>query len=187
MAKTCALPGSFANCCWLMSSTAALWVKRRVQAAGSWSRPISREARRSRCVPTQALERMAASTSRNGGVALPVLLRQIADGRRKVAPGRRGMGELGAERIRPAAKRQHGLVARPGAPPAAAGRNRRPARPAGRRTAPAAPLIWRQTASTRLKAPRRQHRDLIDDEHLGLLDAGGEAAVGRRAGRDRGG
>ena len=26
---------------------------------------------------------------------------------------------------------------------------------------------------------RRQHRDLVDDEDLGLLDAGGEAAVGR--------
>jgi hypothetical protein len=30
-------------------------------------------------------------------VALPVLLRQIADGRRKVPPGRRDVGELRAE------------------------------------------------------------------------------------------
>ena len=47
------------------------------------------------------------------GVALPVLLGEIADGRRKVPPGGRGMGELRAERVRPAGKRQHGLVAVP--------------------------------------------------------------------------
>ena len=47
------------------------------------------------------------------GVALPVLLGEIADGRGKVPPGGRGVGELGAEGIRPAAKRQHGLVTVP--------------------------------------------------------------------------
>ena len=41
-------------------------------------------------------------------VALPVLLGQITDHGREIAPGRGGMGELRAERHpRPAAKRQH--------------------------------------------------------------------------------
>ena len=96
-----------------MSSTAALWVKRRVQAAGSWSLPISRETRRSRCGANASIGANGGEHVEKRGVALPVLLGQIADGRGKVPPGGRGVGELGAEGIRPAGKRQHGLVTVP--------------------------------------------------------------------------
>ena len=88
------------------------------------------------------------------------------------------MGELGAERIRPAGKRQHGVVA---VPPHHRWQleeiaNQHDLQAAERR------LLSPDMAADRIDQAQgacRQHRDLIDDEHLGLLDAGGEAAVGR--------
>jgi hypothetical protein len=106
------------------------------------------------------------------GVALPVLLRQVTDGRGKVSPRRRGMGELGAERLRAAGKRQHGIVA------VTAHHRRKLEEIADQHHLQAAERRLYASDMTadgidQVQRPRRQHRDLIDDEHLGLFDAGG--------------
>ena len=101
MLKLCVLPPSFANCCWLISSTAALWVNSRVQPSGQL--PLLDQPAR------QALAMGGAAGIGADGVehfeerpvALPVLLGQIADNGREVAPGRGSMGELRAEKSSP--------------------------------------------------------------------------------------
>ena len=139
MAKTCVLPPSLASCA-LVDLVNGGVVGEEKRATRRKADPCRSAARRDArdALPLQALERMAASTSRNGCVALPVLLGQIADGRREIAPGGRGMGELRTEGSAPSPS---GSMASSGsgAPPAEAGRSRRPGPPAGRRTGRAIP------------------------------------------------
>ena len=110
-------------------------------------------------------------------VALPVLLGQVTDRGCKIAPGRGGMGELRAERVLAVAERQH--------------RGLRLAADDRRQLEEIADQHHLQPAERRGHAPdvaadrvhqgqaaRRQHRDLVDHQHLRPLDAGGEPAIG---------
>jgi hypothetical protein len=107
-------------------------------------------------------------------VVLAVLLGQIANGRRKIAPGRRRMRELCSVGM---AKRQCLMLVLRSA------RDRReleeiadrhdlhPAERRGHAFDVAADRVDQR------EAVRRQHRDLIDDEHLGPFDARGDTPV----------